>query len=103
LGDTFLIIGLGRFGSSVAKHALLNKNKVKVYIRPESIVKRSKEIEDLKKLGQFEVFGGTLEEIDKIRFAAAGVDIVVVAISVSSFTDSNEKNLCQLYAREKCY
>jgi len=93
----------GRFGSSIAKHALLNKHKVKVYIRPESIVKRSKEIEDLKKLGQFEVFGGTLEEIDKIRFAAAGVDIVVVAISVSSFTDSNEKNLCQLYAREKCY
>jgi len=96
------VIGLGRFGFSISKHVLLAGKKLRVYLRPESVVKRAKEIEELKKFGDVKIFEGTLEDkqIDLIRGAATGVDVVVVAIAIPSIEFSDERTVAHYLEEE---
>jgi len=102
MSETFLVIGLGRFGFTISKHALLAGKKLRLYLRPESIAKRSKEIEELKKYGEVKIFEGTLEEkqIDIIRGAATGVDVVAVAITIPSLDFSDDETISH-YLKEE--
>jgi len=54
--DTFLVVGLGNFGHTVAKHALQSGHKLKLYLRLKSIEKRKQQIDELTKLGSVELF-----------------------------------------------
>jgi len=99
--DTVLVVGLGNFGQTVAKHALQSGHKLKLYLRPQSIEKRKQQIDELKKLGSVELIEGTLEEtdIDKLRDVVKNVDVIVCAISVENMQD-NDETIYKNYMKE---
>jgi len=90
--ETFLVVGFGNFGQTVAKHALLAGYKVKLYLRSTSFEKRKQQIDELAKLGSLELLEGTLDDsdLDKLREAVKHVDVVVSTISVDNPHDSDE-------------